>query len=95
MAFYIEPRWEEAPEGTTGFLPETEKFWASWVKKVGDVVHTANADYGPQEFGYDNMSCHISWTSRRDMYIPHPGQERPEPDWSKAPEGTTDRKSVV
>lgn len=89
MPFYTEPRWEEAPVGTTGFLPETERFWASWVKKIGDVVYTANAQHGPQEFEYDNKSCHQIWTSRRDMYIPRPEQERPEPDWSKAPEGTT------
>lgn len=89
MPLYTKPRWEEAPKGTTGFLPETEEFWACWVNKVGDIVRTANAQHGPQEFEYDNKSCHPSWTSRRNIYIPRPEQERPEPDWSKAPEGTT------
>lgn len=77
MAFYTEPRWEEAPEGTTGFLPETKRFWASWVKKVGSVVYTVNAHNKEKEFEYDNKSCHEIWTSRRDMYIPRLEQERP------------------
>lgn len=79
MAFYTEPRWEEAPEGTTGFLPETDRFWASWVKKIGSVVYTANAQHGPQEFEYDNKSLDMIWTSRRDMYIPRPSVESVEP----------------
>lgn len=91
MAFYTEPRWEEAPEGTTGFLPETDSYWACWVKKAGDVIHTANAqDFGGKsEFNYNNKSCHGSWTTRKDMYIERPKKEKTELNWDEAPDYAT------
>lgn len=91
MPFYTEPRWEEAPEGTTGFLPETDAYWAGWVKKVGNVVYIANANYGAKGFERNDKSCSESWTTRRTMYIPRPEKETnyPYDYWATAPEGTT------
>lgn len=86
MAFYTEPRWEEAPEGTTGFLPETENYWASWVKKVDDAVYTANASHRDNIFYPEDVTKQSTWTTRKNTYIPRPEEQKQiEPNWDEAP----------
>lgn len=76
MAFYTEPRWEEAPEGTTGFvMGRTKPYWVRieedqvYVCRVGDTCNWLHPSYHDTDW----------WKERKHLYIPRPSVESVEP----------------